>query len=188
MEKLISNRSYAIMALAVILVLIWYNFVYQRTANAINSGNSEIHSLQTEIAQNRELIASAGSLAGKLRDLESEMHACLDGICSVDSIPQFIQMMEQRLKKYNISRATVVPVLPDLLENENISMGHGSLNRVEFDLGGVGNYLDIGRLLEELEGEIFYADCNVIDISYKANLNPRVLFVFRFSVYLKGRA
>ncbi|MBD3218353.1 MAG: hypothetical protein GF310_08755 [candidate division Zixibacteria bacterium] len=187
MKELIQKRSYVVIALAGILIIAWYVFVYGPGASSIARNKEDIHSLKMEIANSNQMIASAGILAQKVRGLEDEMNSCLDGICSVDSISHFIQMMEGMLRNHGIHRINVVPVLPDLLRDEDISLGEGRLSRVEFDISGVGRYLDIGKVIEQIEDEVFYAGCTMLDVSYKASLNPKVLFDFRLGVYLKGQ-
>jgi hypothetical protein len=186
MTALIQKKSIIVFAIPILLFVVWLNALYLPTNSKIQFAENNLFQLDRDLAQCQATIGEIRTIKGKASNIESELAKCLSEICAVDSISEFIQMVDNDLEDYDIIDRSVTPRLPDLLESDNIDLGEQKLNRVEFNIKGQGEYIQIGKFIEELQKKSFYAGAGNLEIVYNASINPRVLFDMKFSAYLKG--
>ncbi len=184
---LLKHKSWSLLGLILILFIAWLNLVYLPAGSSRKANLADISSTRNEIMTSQRMIAEAGQIRSRLNKVEAAMQKHLDYLCPTDSLAHFIERIEADMKSYDMIGVSVVPRVPDILSNENITLGEGRLNRVEFDLSAQGRFLQIGKFIEVLQKESFYAGGNRIEIGYSASINPRVRFSMTFTAFLKGR-
>lgn len=187
MDKLKKNRLYIVIIATFALSAIWFLFLYQPNQAKLQLLKQDAARLQQEINESRNLIGKAGNVARRINEADSDLNKCLQGMRTLDSIPGFIVILNDRLDEYGIEGADIVPRLPDLLNNDAIVLGKDKLSKVEFEISGHGRYLNLGKFIESLEEELFYAGCASLDISQNQTLNPDIAFEYKFMAYLKGQ-
>jgi len=187
MTDLMQKKSIIIFAVPIILFIVWLNSLYLPTNSKIQMANNNLSGLQQELIQSQTTIGQISVLIDRVNGIENQLAECLSEICAVDSISEFIQMIDNDLNSYGIIDRSVTPHLQDLLESKSSDLGSRKLNRVEFTLKGQGRYLQIGKFIEELHKKSFFAGAGNLEIEYSSSINPRVLFDMKFSTYLKGR-
>jgi len=187
METVIKYKSWSLLALILILFIAWLNLLYLPAGSSRKANLEEVSSFQNEINRSQRLIAEAGQIRESLTGVESDLNQCLDLICPTDSVGLFIEMIEKRMQSFGMVDYAVVPRIPDILSDEKIRLGKGHLNRIDFELKAQGRYIQIGKFIEDLQDENFFAGSSHIDISHSQSINPRVVFNMTFTAFLRGR-
>jgi len=185
MDKLMQKKSILISIGLVVIAAVWLNLFFFSNISKTKAARTEQIRLSQDINANRSQISNVGDIMGRVDLARNELNHKLDNICSVDSIPDFIAKLKASKSTYGLRDLTIKPKVPDLLENMQIPIGDKTFDLVEFEIRGVGRYLNIGQFLEQLHSEPYFNEASAISISYNKSLNPNVLFSLKISTYIR---
>jgi len=185
MDKLMQRKSILIAVSLVVLSIVWFNFFYLSNAAKIQAAKTNSAHLNQEINSYRSLISNVGDVNDRVNLVRSELNQNLDEICSVDSIPDFIDKLRSSMEMYDFNNLTIKPKVSDLLENMQIPIGDKTFDLVEFEIKGIGRFISIGKYLEYLNSETYFNKTLALNISYNKSLNPKVLFSVKISTYIR---
>ena len=186
MSSLKNKKSLVTIGIGILVCVVWIYFVYMPAKSKKDLLHSENNQLEKETHQKEMVLSNLAGIIDRVKNIEVELYQCVESIYPSDSIGHFIGTLKQKLRDYNVSDIDVTPELPDLLEKESVPMGETSLNLVEFEINGQGEYIQIGKLMEALESEPYYNKFISVDLTYSKTIDPKILFNLKFSAYLRG--
>ena len=189
MNNLINNKSLLVIIGIIVILIAWINLSYLPGLRSVNNSRSECESLGREIVSHKTLTASVGQIMQRVNQAEAVMFSKVNDISHTDSVPAFIGQLSELMKAYDITRVKISPELPDLLEdNPTVVIGDYILTEVEFNFNGQGRYIQLGKFLEALRQQPYFAGVSSLQLHYNRSTNPDIVFEIQVSAYLKRQS
>ena len=186
MDSLLKKKSLLTIIGIVLILFVWINLLYLPGLNKINNSGTEREALEQEVTSYETLIAGVGQIIHRVDLAAAEVQDKLDSISHADSVPDFIGRLSELMKAYDITRVKISPEIPDLLDdNPSVVIGGYILTEVEFNFTGQGRYIQLGKFLEALRNQSYFAGMSSLGLHYNKSTNPNIAFEIQVSAYLK---
>ena len=178
------HRAVLIIAVAALLLPLWYFFVYQSQIDKETVLNAERDSMMQRIKSVKKNIGETGAVAVNLRKMEMQWGQLAGHLAAPDSADQILHHIR------DVARGNKLTILDAQLDmgklygktsdNHNIA----SINKIELKLEGRGRFFNIGNFLDSLENDVSVADLEKLKLVYQRPIDPEIYFSMSVDIFV----
>jgi hypothetical protein len=184
LRELIKYRVVLTLALTFLVLFGWTALVCLPSSSHIRETKTAVASLDQEIANSRQYLTNAAVNLQSKR-WQRQRADMLTGLCRIDSLASFVDHLTADINRFGVNNLDVTPDLNQLLKRDRIAIGNVNLTTAKFTLRCEGGFVNVGRALEYVEGQPYFADLATANFDYADATAPAIVAEMVFSVYLR---